>query len=689
MQSNFINNEFGAQGLRYLCDTDTYTGYDIAVCGPDAPINFDGIAGVQFSSHAASIFYPAGNIFGPQWNIFNNQLPINYWYNPLIPHETPVNIGGAVIPYSVNQSPTCNIVTPGHPSPLPEIKSPMLHYAIACANVNYYMTDSNGSTHRDSLYYWASQIGTAYGALLTANLLIEDSLIDSANTVYNAIITTYTLDSIEANDFILGRGLMDVLITNRINNQTLLTLDSGQVDTLQYIAAIATMWAHARAESWLNLYNGTPLNDTLLYPNLSAPPPIPCPGVLTVTELSNGPALLPGCNYAELIVSGCGACSSPSANVQGWIIDDNSGNFNLNGCTVEAGITQSHYRLAYDSAWASVPVGSAIVVYNVDSNCYALPDTFTVINGPIIDSTDSLYIYGNVYFVPLGGTEISPLGRPHMERFRFTLDSSLCTYVVDTTTDSTSDSSYYAVASDWQNTINLDTSGDAIQVRCPRCGRDIGKEPAFYHGFGYGIDTGDGQFNGIPPDSSSLGGPVLHNRGGGHKYCFMGSTATDLGDSSKWQLFAADAPGSRPHTLGTVNGPFATAARNNSLNLPCCDRDYRSDSRKTNKGGNGNNKGNGITSQQANRLAQKAAQQSLQSLNVFPSPTTMTLNFQYSLQDNITIKLFDVTGRIMDEHILQNSTTTTFNVASYVPGIYLYQVITGTTTQSGKVVIGK
>jgi len=66
----------------------------------------------------------------------------------------------------------------------------------------------------------------------------------------------------------------------------------------------------------------------------------------------------------------------------------------------------------------------------------------------------------------------------------------------------------------------------------------------------------------------------------------------------------------------------------------------------------------------------------------------MTLNFQYSTQATITIKLFDVTGRLMDEQVLQNSTATSFNVASYSPGIYLYQVITNTNTQSGKVLIG-
>jgi hypothetical protein len=71
----------------------------------------------------------------------------------------------------------------------------------------------------------------------------------------------------------------------------------------------------------------------------------------------------------------------------------------------------------------------------------------------------------------------------------------------------------------------------------------------------------------------------------------------------------------------------------------------------------------------------------------------MTLNFQFNdvilSGAEVTIKLFDITGRVMDQQVLQNSSLATFNVAGYVPGIYTYQVITNTKTQSGKVLIGK
>jgi len=72
---------------------------------------------------------------------------------------------------------------------------------------------------------------------------------------------------------------------------------------------------------------------------------------------------------------------------------------------------------------------------------------------------------------------------------------------------------------------------------------------------------------------------------------------------------------------------------------------------------------------------------------VYPNPATTVLNFQYSLQDNVTIKLIDVAGRVMDEQTLQNSAATSFNVSRYAPGIYLYQLITDSGVTSGKVIL--
>lgn len=142
--------------------------------------------------------------------------------------------------------------------------NPSFNYAIAAGNLNYYMTDS--VVHRDSIYYWAAQLNSPYGDLLTANLLIEDSLIDSANAVYGGIINKYSLDSAEANDFTQGQYLENILISLKESGGNILSLNSNQISALQSVAANSSMWAHARAEGWLYALNGTPIIDSLLYP---------------------------------------------------------------------------------------------------------------------------------------------------------------------------------------------------------------------------------------------------------------------------------------------------------------------------------------------------------------------------------------------------------------------------------------
>jgi hypothetical protein len=47
----------------------------------------------------------------------------------------------------------------------------------------------------------------------------------------------------------------------------------------------------------------------------------------------------------------------------------------------------------------------------------------------------------------------------------------------------------------------------------------------------------------------------------------------------------------------------------------------------------------------------------------------------------------DVTGRLMDEQVINNNNTATFSVKDHAPGMYLYQVITNGKTQTGKVLI--
>jgi len=390
----------------------------------------------------------------------------------------------------------------------------------------------------------------------------------------------------------------------------------------------------------------------------------PSKGVLTVTEISNGAT--PGCDYAEMIVSNCGDNKTMGVDVQGWIIDDNTGDFNLNGCAVDAGITRSHYRLAKSSVWSDVPVGSVIVVYNAANNCYNLPDTFTV------DTT----LKGNIYWLPVGSSAATLIGKPCLERFKTVLDSSICIYVSDTATDSTSDSSYYQVADNWQSTIAFNAYGDAFQVRCPRCGDDVSLMPEFYHGVGYGPVTGDDAFVGIAPDANSVGGAVISNTGSAFRYSFIGISISDLSDPSKWSTSSASSPGFVPPTLGSVNEDYTAAIKNMSLNFPCCSKN-KSEARHGNPG-NKNDKEHVVIGN-LTRVSSK--------VEVFPNPAITAISFNCPLSGKTTISIFDISGKLVEQRILLNSISATFDVKAYAPGVYLYKIITDADVTSGKFIV--
>ncbi|HMG81484.1 MAG TPA: T9SS type A sorting domain-containing protein [Ferruginibacter sp.] len=63
--------------------------------------------------------------------------------------------------------------------------------------------------------------------------------------------------------------------------------------------------------------------------------------------------------------------------------------------------------------------------------------------------------------------------------------------------------------------------------------------------------------------------------------------------------------------------------------------------------------------------------------------------FEFPAAGDVTIKLMDITGRILDEQVITNNTRAVFDVSGYTPGVYLYQVVTNGKTQSGKVLIEK
>jgi len=282
MLSNFLNNNTTTSpesGLVYSCNTDSLVNFDISILGFAAASG--GIAYIQGTSTSGSIYFdaPTGNYFAHSstYNVYDQQVPIWYYFQGAFSMSNPqypaLRTSGVTPAGNTNAAACFEIPGNGGPFTVSSVSGLIsaamgstLAYRVATANVNYYMNDTNGVQHRDSLYYWAGQMGTAYGDLLTATMLIEDSLIDSANTVYNNITQKYSLDSIEANDFTQGRSLMDVIIAKREGDRNILSLTDVQITTLRSVKASTTMWAHARAEGWLYLVNGEPFTDTLLYP---------------------------------------------------------------------------------------------------------------------------------------------------------------------------------------------------------------------------------------------------------------------------------------------------------------------------------------------------------------------------------------------------------------------------------------
>ncbi len=415
-------------------------------------------------------------------------------------------------------------------------------------------------------------------------------------------------------------------------------------------------------------------------------------GVLAVTEFSQGPVY--GCQYAELIVANCGGDTATCVNIQGWLIDDNDGIFTAGLCNSEIGISPGHYRLAQDSVWAKVPVGSVIVMYNHDNNCYNLPDTFT------LDSAS------HIYWIPIGGTQESPYGNPHVEMYTGIENSSICSPCSDTGT------SVYTTAADWLYTIGLDTMADGVQALCPGCSPGNPGFPLFYYGMGYWnidssiftllldydtsiVNMNDGDtitanidpYVGYPgiylqPNTIKirgvLGGDIQFNLpGSGYKYIFYGSGEGNILDSAQWLQSLADSAGMPPATLGYVNSSLNTATISHTLSLPCCGP-YLSNQRRT-----APNKLKPLK-----RWLQKGvADPAPQGINVYPNPANTALNFEFPASGDVAIKITDVTGRLMDEQVVHDGTRTSFNVSGYTPGVYIYQVVTNGKVQAGKVVI--
>jgi hypothetical protein len=133
--------------------------------------------------------------------------------------------------------------------------------------ISSFLSMENGDMQRDSVKYYAGQLGTAYGDLLVTDMLIEEGNFSAANTLYNNIGRERSLNGEEAREFERwGRALMDIRIALADEELDITMLDTNQADTLQMIADSARMWARFRAQAWLQLYDGRGFENPMLYP---------------------------------------------------------------------------------------------------------------------------------------------------------------------------------------------------------------------------------------------------------------------------------------------------------------------------------------------------------------------------------------------------------------------------------------
>jgi hypothetical protein len=700
-------NRYGANGLWYKCNTMTQNGHDIAARGSDP-----GNASDLNVGHGIRIYQglPAGhagyagglaggNTFsrGSSFNIYNNTAtectPFTYYYSspsfggvpankPGVAGETGTIFNTAMIGNvtMLNTANRCSLdlynadgkTSLGGLGPISVSMNWRADekYIGVISNINYYMADSVGVTHRDSLYYWVNELQTPDAALITANMMLEDSMVDSAYAVYDAIATTYTMSSKDSMAFAYsGKQLFMVQVAEAIKGgapTTLFAATAAHIDTLtdsayyeeqitDIVAAFesTTGWARARAQNMLLHYSKTlydsvmqVMPDTLLFPVvpdsiLALPSP---KGSVAVTEFSQGPVA--GCQYAEFTVTSCDMNSSPYADVRGWMINDYSGALTeCSGYNANPG----HYRLAYDTTWANVTVGSVIVLYNHDNNCYNLPDSF---------STDT---FNSVYYIPVGGA-----GALHVEQYYPAEGSSPCSYCSDSGATVYSDSLTWAA-------IGIDSVLDAIQVLCPGCTVDIPTAPRLY--FGAGFFTEQGSSGSIGTDS--IGYVVIPNTdsASGYKYVFTGVDARHLLSPSRWTVSAADAAGSKPATLGNVNTEFFEHILAHTAKMPCCG---------TTQGSEG---GEGAGRPGNNKNATEAVQGG-NGVKVYPNPASMMLYFEYTASVKATIHITDVTGRRIDQVVVKDAGRAAIDVKGYAPGVYMYQITTATATHTGKIVIG-
>ena len=163
---------------------------------------------------------------------------------------------------------------------------------------------------------------------------------------------------------------------------------------------------------------------------------------LIVNEISNG--TIGTKEFIELLVVGSSSNPLGQVDVNGWVIDDNNGDFDA---STSSGVASGHYRFV---DMPVLNVGDIIVVYNPsDINLNMVADDPNDSNG------DGVYVF--------------PINYPYIER---------CLSIPSSSSPSYLGSTYSYSPSQTSNSMGFRNGGDAVQVRKP--------DYTFYHGFSYG-----------------------------------------------------------------------------------------------------------------------------------------------------------------------------------------------------------
>lgn len=361
------------------------------------------------------------------------------------------------------------------------------------------------------------------------------------------------------------------------------------------------------------------------------------PGVLIVTEWSNGPS--GSCEYIELLVAACGGDDEvEEVDITGWIVDDNNGVY---GAGSGKGISTGHLKFANIEDLKYVPVGTVIVIYNGDANCY----NFT----PDENYSDL------TLFLQVDGTNPTT--------FLVNNRSASGISVKPTSSDSTYCPAAYESSALLWSRVGFGNSNDGVQVRCPEC------EPTFYHGASYGSSL-----TGRAATANDLGGPHLASGSQGGKTFILATGGCDVGNASNWSIVNSPAAGTPPSTAGVVDtAVYNPIVVDRTCVFPCC---TPAEGRT------------GFIGSEENTIGAKAFVVG----DVYPNPANKQLYIDINSTEDFTITIIDVTGRTVYNESYTGTkgvTAVSIDLADVATGTYFFNIITNSETHTQRVMINR